>query len=146
MIAENVADLIDRVKSVSALTASASIFLGGHGTDPALLKIPLPAAWVRYEQDSPDEAPYSTSSGAGPAIVPASQVCLAMCSVIIYVPYVSESDLLTTQYPLLEQVIAAIHGKDAPSGHRWRYFGQKIALVANDRMAYQQRYTLDMVL
>lgn len=146
MIAEIAADLVARVKSVPALAASASLSLGGHGTDPALLKIPLPAAWVRYEGDSVDEAPYSTSSGGGMAIIPESQLMLCMASVIIYLPYISEADMIDNQYPLLEEVIHAVHAQEAPSFYRWRYFGQKIALVANDRMAFQQRYTLEMVI
>jgi hypothetical protein len=65
--------------------------------------------------------------------------------VVIYVPYVSQDDLLTVQFPLLESVIAAVrdNGSEATSGNRWRYIGQKLAMVYPDRLAYEQHYTLD---
>ena len=139
MISACALDLIARVTSIAAFTNSASFTLGGHGVDPVLVKIPLPAAWLLYRGDGQDE-------DAREAIVPGVEVMLSAWSVILYVPYADQTDFLTVQFPLMESVITTIRGKTAPSGHRWRYTGQKLVNVLPDRIAYEQRYTLDMVL
>ena len=139
MISENALDLIARVTSITAFANSASFTLGGHGVDPALVKIPLPAAWVLYRGDGQKE-------DSDEALVPGVGIMLSTWSVILYVPYAVQSDLLTVQFPLLESVITTIRGKTAPSGHRWRYDGQKLVNVLPDRIAYEQRYTLTMVI
>jgi hypothetical protein len=149
MIAENAEDLVARVTSVPALATSAGLALGGRGADPALTKIPLPAAWIMFGKDQVNEPPYGTSqSGGFGGMVPQIENIQQVFSVVIYVPYISQDDLLTTQYPLLESVIAAVrgNGRPAPSGHRWRYIGQKLAMVYPDRLAYEQHYTIDAVM
>ena len=146
MIAENAADLVARVKSIPALTNSAGLAIGGKAGDPSLLKIPPPVAWILFGGDQADEEPYTASSRTGPGMVPSVEVVLAIFRVLVYVPYINDDDLLTNQYPLLESVIRAIRGQQAPSGHRWRYLGQKLTLVYTDRLAYEQRYSLDMVI
>lgn len=145
MISENVADLIAKIQTLPQLASSSGLAIGGKGTDPGLLKIPLPAAWIMYSKDDVDEAPFG-QGGAQPGLVPAQEVVLATCSVLIYLPYTDQDDLLNVQLPLLESVITAIRGKIAPSGHRWRYVGQKLALVYPDRIAYEQHYTLTAML
>lgn len=145
MIAENLQDLISKVVSVPAFTASASLVLGGKGTDPGMLKVPLPAAWIMYSKDDADEPPFGHSS-SGHGMVPATQVLLMTCSILIYLEYTTQSDMLSVQLPLLESIALAIKGTEAPSGHRWRYLGQKLAVVYPDRIAYEQHYTLTAAL
>jgi hypothetical protein len=149
MIADNAADLVTRVASVPALANSAGLALGGRGADPALTKIPLPAAWIMFGKDQVNEQPYGTSqSGGFGGMVPQIENIQQVFSVVIYVPYTSQDDLLTVQYPLLEAVVAAVRGdgRAAPSGHRFRYIGQKLAMVYPDRLAYEQHYTVDSVM
>jgi hypothetical protein len=146
MITENLTHLVSLVTSVPSLSASAGLAVGGKGSDPGMIKIPLPAAWVMYTKDDVDEPPYGKTNSDQPGIVGAVQAVLATCSVLIYLPYSTQDDLLTVQFPLLESVIKAVHGKEAPSYHRWRYIGQKLALVYPDRIAYEQHYTLSAML
>lgn len=143
-IADNAADLVARVTSVPELTNSAGLAVGGRGNDPGLIKIPLPAAWVMFGKDMNEEDVPGSSPHGGFNMVGASTTVLATYSVLIYVPYLSQDDLLNVQFPLLLSVIRAIRGQEAPSGHRWRYTGQKLALVYPDRLAYEQHYTLTM--
>jgi hypothetical protein len=146
MIADIAADLVERVTSVPALANSSGLAIGGRGADPALTKIPLPAAWIMFGKDQVDESPYGSSqSGGRGGLIPNGENIQLVFSVVIYVPYVSQDDLLTVQLPLLESVIAAVRdsGRAAPSGHRWRYIGQKLAMVYPDRLAYEQHYTID---
>lgn len=143
MIAGLAADIVAKVKTVTALAASTALSIGGRTNDPGLLKIPLPAAWVVLKADGTDEA--NLSHGPNSGLIPPSQEMMATYAVTLFIPYISDADLLATQFPLLEAVVKAVHATDAPSGYRWRYVGQKIALVYPDRLAYEQRYTVSYV-
>jgi hypothetical protein len=146
MISENAADLVARVSSVAGFEGRAGLAIGGRGADPAMTKIPLPAAWIMFGKDQVDESPYGSSqSGGRGGLIPNGENVQQVFSVVIYVPYLSQDDLISTQFPLLEAVIAAVrdNGREAPSGNRWRYIGQKLAMVYPDRLAYEQHYTLD---
>jgi hypothetical protein len=105
-----------------------------------LLKVPLPAAWVSLKTDQVDEQDYTHGPASG--LIPASQQMMATYTAMLFVPYADDADLLAVQLPLLEAVANAVHATEAPSGYRWRYIGQRIALVYPDRLAYEQRYTL----
>lgn len=146
MIAENLLDLITKVTSIEALATSSGLALGGKGSDPGLQKLPLPAAWIMYAKDDVDEDPIGHGNAHSPGMVPAVQALSVLISILIYIPYTTQDDLLNVQLPLLETVIKTIRGTDAPSGHRWRYLGQKLALVYPDRIAYEQHYTLTAVM
>lgn len=143
MIADLGSDLVTKVQGIPALLNSSSITLGGKATDPGMLKMAVPCAWVSMKGDNEDES--SLSNMAGATLVPATQIMLGTWAVTIFVPYVDDADMLATQYPLLEAVRDAIHATDSPSGERWCYLGQKIALVYPDRLAYEQRYSVRFV-
>jgi hypothetical protein len=146
MISENAADLVARVASVAGFEGRVGLAIGGRGADPAMTKIQLPAAWVLFGKDQVDESPYGSSqSGSRGGLIPNGENIQQVFSVVIYVPYLSQDDLLGNQFPLLESVIAAVrdNGREAPSGNRWRYIGQKLAEVKPERLGYEQHYTLD---
>lgn len=151
MISELAADLVAKVETIAALVSRTSLSIGGRTNDPGLLKIPLPAAWIVLKQDAIEEPGYAHESDGG--LVSPSQRVLATFAVTVFIDYLTDADMLAVQFPLLELVVEAIHGKDAGtvvngqaiSGYRWRYIGQKLALVYPDRMAYEQRYTVSYV-
>lgn len=134
MIAENSAQLVTLIQGIPVLAKSTGLAAGGKAPDPALTKIPLPAAWVLYAGDKPNEP--QTGFNAS------NQVLTANYVVMIYVAYISAADLEATQYPMIEAVIQAIRGQQAPHGQRWRYEGQKLSVVNPDRLAYEQRYSV----
>lgn len=134
MIAENAQHLLSMVQSVPLLAQKSGFAVGGQAPDPGLSKIPLPAAWVILSGDK--------CGDDDEKMRPAIEVVTLTFVVMLYVPYLGQSDLLANQFPLLEQVIQAVRGQKAPSGHRWRYMGQQLALVNADKLAYEQRYTL----
>ncbi len=144
MIAENAADFSARFMTVTEFEGRVAFGLGGHGTDPGLTAIPLPAAWLNFSSDVVDEAPFGHSQ-ARPGMVPEVELVLASFTAAIYLPYVDEADLIATQYPLLEACIKAVKANQgqSPGGFRWRYVGQKLALLYPDRLAYEQHYTLN---
>lgn len=138
MIADNAKALIDLLRTVPALAQNVGLTLGGQTPDPSLSKIALPAAWVLHTGDKPTDP--------DDAIVPAVQGVRFHYVVAIYLPYVSQSDMLNVQFPLLEAVINAVRGQTAPSGHRFAYAGQRITLINPGRITYEQTYTLQAVL
>jgi hypothetical protein len=144
MIAEAAQDILDKIRTVTALTDATGIALGGKGTDPGQQKLPLPSCWLMYGKDDPDELPFE--NGRGPGIVPAQQVITITMVAMIYIQYTTQADMLAVQYPLLRSVIAAVHGQAAVNRNRWRYVGQKLAFVYPDRIAYEQHYTLTVVM
>jgi hypothetical protein len=142
MLAELAADLLEKVRSVEALTNSAALTIGGKALDPDLTKIPLPAAWVVLRKEGKDVTPYERNDMSG---VVDEYMLGGIWTVTVMVPYLSDEDLLTTQYPLLESVRKAIHKnavaiEEADGAMRWAYMGMRIALVYTDRLAYEQTY------
>ena len=138
MMDELAADILALVQGV---IPQSSLTLGGRSDDPVLAKIPLPAAWVQHVKDIPDEQSYTHGPATG--VVHEAQSILALYSVLVFVPYTTDTDMLKVQFPLIEALRVAIHAKDAPSGFRWRYAGMDIVRVYTDRLAYEQRYTVD---
>ena len=132
-------DLHTKLATVSALAASAGFAVGGRTSDPALTKIPLPAAWILMMKD---EATEQDSL----AVVSAQQVLKIEYGVMIYVPYTSQTDLISTQFPLLRAVRTAIHATSAPNGYRWKYKGQRLALINADRLCYEVRFEILVLL
>ena len=135
MYAQNAQDLLTKIATVPALSASVGLSVGGQTPDPAMSKIPLPAAWVLLADD--------IAKDPDTGLIPMIQHLNLTYVVMIYLPYIGQSDLLTNQYPLLEAVRSAIHGTTAPSGFRWKYQKAKLVLINPGRIAYEQRYTLD---
>ncbi|OYV99040.1 MAG: hypothetical protein B7Z62_02055 [Deltaproteobacteria bacterium 37-65-8] len=127
-------DLVTKLETVTALATSSGMAVGGKAPDPALTKIPLPAAWVILGEDKADDI----ETG----MIPTTQSVVITYIVMIYVPYLSQTDLINTQIPLMRAARSAIHATKAPNGNRWKYNGQKLALINVDRMAYEQRYTV----
>ena len=141
MIAALAADLLAKFRTVPALENSASLSIGGRSSDPGLVKVPLPVAWLTFSRDASDEQSYEHGPASG--MIHAAPLMIATFSATIFVPYLSDDDLLSTQYPLLLAAVNAVHATESPSGMRWRYAGQRIALVYPDRLAYEQRYTVN---
>jgi len=155
LIAECAADLLARVQTIPVLANRSSITLGGKSQDPGLVKIPLPAAWVMFAGIIPDEAPFSATSHGGGGMVGAIEMMRANFRVALYTSYTTDADLLANGYPLIESLALAVKSAAtgdpetgdvtaAPSGHRWRFAGAKMAIVYNDRLVYELTFTLDM--
>ena len=102
MITALAQDLLTRVESLAALTNRTGLSIGGRTNDPGLLKIPLPAAWIVLKNDTVDESSFQRGPESG--LVPPSQEMMATFAITLFVPYINDADLLTTQYPLLESV------------------------------------------
>ena len=139
MIAENAQDLYNRVQAIPALAASTGLALGGKTPDPGLTKIPLPAAWVLADAGKTTQ---DIRAGRVPTL---ASVHLAY-TVLLYVPYTSQTDLIATQLPLLETLISTVTGQTAPSGQRWFFNDFKLVLVNPDRLGYRISFLLDSIL
>lgn len=130
-------NLLAKVQAIPSLE-NAKLTLGGKAIDPALAKVPLPACWVLLESDHKDEAPLEHIPNAG---VINAQPMQIVWSVIVFVPYTTDDDMLNVQLPLLRSVGKTIHGTEADETSdglvRWMHLGMKKALVYPDRIAYQ---------
>jgi hypothetical protein len=144
VIAELASDLLTKVQSVAGWSTTPALSIGGKSGDPGLIKIPIPAAWVRLHQDMPDIPGDRYERGADSGLVTVNQV-MGVFAVTIFLPYTDDADILAVQFPRLEAVINAVHGTDAPIAMQWRYAGQLLKLVYPDRLAYEQHYTVNFV-
>jgi hypothetical protein len=92
----------------------------------------------------PDNPEDNRERGGFSGYVPPPQV-QAVFAVTVFLPYATDDDLLDVQFVRLNSIITAVHATDAPGGYKWRYAGQRIALVQPDRLAYEQHYAVDFV-
>lgn len=137
-LADCAKQLLALINAVPALNQRVGLRVGGGATDPAMLTLPLPAAWVLLTGDRPLDP--------AAAVNPRGQMVEITYSVMVYVANVSQSDLIDAQIPLLESVIVAVHGQQSPSGHKWKYGGQRLVVVNTDKLGYEQRFTVPMFL
>ncbi len=144
MISELASDLLAKVQSVGGWSTTPALSIGGKSGDPGLIKIPIPAAWVRLHQDMPDTPNERYERGSDSGFVGPNQV-MAVYAVTIFLPYTDDANILTEQFPRLEAVINAVHATSAPLAMQWRYAGQLLKLVYPDRLAYEQHYTVNFV-
>jgi phage gp37-like protein len=138
MIAEQAQDLYSKIVSVPGLAGSVGLALGGKATDPNLAKVSLPAAWVVFTGDKPIEPDYP--------VVPKIQSVLVSFSVMVFVAYDSQSDLISNQYPLLDSCVTAVHGTDSPAGTRWKFEGRSCKLINPDRLGYELKFTVNAMI
>ena len=137
MIGSIAQDLLTKVKTVTAFGTTpvrVGLAVGGKGIDPTMEKVILPASWVIYTGDTNIDT--SNQGECGPNI-------RMEFIVKILVSYGTESDLITNQFTLLENVINAVNGKAGPVGtKKWKYEGQTIDELTDKRLVFDQRYSI----
>ena len=109
MIAELAADLLVKLQAIPGLTCG--LDLVGDLPDPGGVKIPLPSAWIIPRKF------VNTRDGAEKEPLPAAPIIGRVAFVVGL--YLSTSNQIATQLPLLQQVAKAIQGTTSPSGQRW---------------------------
>ena len=129
-LSDCVNDIYTKVQGIPALAASTGLTLGGKEPDPGMTKIPLPAAWVLIP------AGENMNTGDLENRPPTLANVRLMQDVFLHVPYLSQSDLLTNQVPLIEAVVAAIQGTSVAigGGPRWNLHSFKMAGLNTDRV------------
>ncbi len=137
-----------RVSSVPGLETATSFTVGGRSDNPALLQSPLPTAWLELKASIVDEPDYTHGPHSG-LVLPQQTMMATFCAILV-LAYATDDDLLTVQYPFIEQVVNAVQGTtpdpDNPDcGFRWRCIGFQRAAIYNDRLAYEVRFTLTYV-
>ena len=143
MIAECAADILAKVRTVPGLEENAKLTIGAKSGDPGLVKIPLPAAWIVFGKEINDDQSYTHGPAHG---VISAQPMLALFAVTLFMPYTTDEEMLATQYPMLDAVVAAVHGTGTDDGaFFWRFAGQSAVFRYADKLAYEQHYTLNIV-
>ncbi len=136
------ADLLAKVRSITALALRTSLTLGGRTIDPGLVNVALPAAWVTHTASKPDQRDYTHGPESG--FISASMQ-MAEWAVILFIEYSTDDDMLNVQYPLLDELVLAVHGTLSPTGMQWRDAGRRISKIYPDRLAYEQNFTLSFI-
>ena len=129
-------DLVDRVKAISSFSNRVGLALGGKNIDPTLRKLTVPHAWVIYMGDdivSQDE------------MNPCNALIRVNFNVLVAHEYQNhnESELITTDFPLLHEVVAAVKGKSPVVGSTWAYEGQGLDII-DGRLVWVQNYSILM--
>lgn len=133
MIAELAIDLIDKLKTVTALSNRVGMAAAGGAADPAMKSVPLPAAWVAYASDTPIRG-----TGRG-NLAEDSEIRF---TVAVLISYTDQSDLINTQLPTLETIVRSVSGKDSTNfALRWKYAGTQLVDVSSDRLVYEMSFT-----
>lgn len=135
MIAECGQDLLTKIQAIPALANSTSLILGGTLPDPGAVKITPPAVWILHKKAK------NTRDESQKIALP-SQNINALLSYIVAL-YLAPTAQIATQWPLLKTVIKAIHGTDAPTGHRWYWESHDLAAFNVDRMIYPIIFSVD---
>lgn len=129
MIAELAQDLIDKIKTVSALDNRVGMAAAGGATDPTMKTVPLPAVWLMYEGEGPVSQDLRGSL--------AEDVEVRFTAAVM-ISYKSQSDLLNNQLPVLEAIARSVSGKDSTQfALRWKYQGAQLVDIFDDRLVYE---------
>lgn len=143
MIAESAQDLVAKVKSIASnkfgtTTKRVGLAIGGKSIDPLIEKSPRPLAWIIFTSD---ENLDTDDQGVCGSYIKLNFV------VKLLIDYTNETDLLTNQLPLLEEVINAVGGQQGPIGSkRWKYEGQSMDELTATRLVFDQRYSIITIL
>lgn len=129
MIGTICSEVYDLVRAIPALASSTGLVVGGKEPDPGMVKIPLPAAWIlpfrgENRQDKNDPLPPSTA------------MVEHMVMVVLLVPYATQPELIASYYPLVDAVIAAVHGQQLAGGQRAFWRDYELKLVNPDRLGF----------
>ncbi len=132
-IANGVQDIFAKISAIPALASSTGLTVGGHAPDPGMTKIPLPAAWVLFSEAD------NQNVGILLNLPPKQPNVLMQVTVMLHIAYTSQSDLISTQYPLLEAVIAAVQGTSVGTfgSARWNLHSAKLSAINPDRQIFK---------
>ncbi len=139
MIADLSNDLLTAAKSIvsnkfGTTTKRVGLAVGAKSIDPTLQKVQMPAAWVVFIGDQNQS---TSDQGECPAFIKTEFI------IKVFMEYTTESDLVTNQYPLLEELINTINARQGPIGaKKWKYEGQTLDELTGNRIVFDQRYSI----
>jgi hypothetical protein len=137
MISELTQDLINKIKSVSALQNRVGAAVGGTEADPTMSQAPCPYAWVIYGGSQPTGD--SMAEGGRKY-----RMTMYDFTAVVGITYgISDTDLLNNQLPVLEAIQQAVAGTEAIKyADLWEYKGEDLAKIEPDRMIYQLKFSI----
>jgi hypothetical protein len=126
--------MIDSVKSVTELGNRVGLEVGGKDIDPVNKNLTRPAAWVIYVGDDVEESNDRSPCGT---LVRLNFV------VKVLIDRDNEATQISTNLPLLHKVVSAVRGTDPlSSGSKVVYEGQVLEELTNERMVWEQNYSI----
>ena len=131
--------LATALAGVPAIANSTGTSVNSTYPDPTVTQIPLPAAWLGYAGSVPLDKPLNGFSGRG------------VTRKLIYVVMVyldntlGQNAFLTTQLPILDEIVAAVRGllpTPGQAGFAFAFEGERLHSLTTKRVTYEQRFSL----
>lgn len=139
MISELATDLNTAAKSVASgafgtTPVRVGLAVGAKALDPTMQKVATPAAWIIFTGDQ-----NLSDVEQGECFTSVKMEFI----VKVFLDYDTEQDLLANQYPVLNELITTINGRQGPNGaKRWKYEGQSLDELTGNRVVFDQRYSI----
>lgn len=131
-------DLYDKLNAMPSLAGKVGLTSGGKGNDPALTQMPLPGAWAVFRA--------LEATDPSIAINPRVQTMQCKFSVMLFIAYGTQSDLIATQYPIFVEVVKAIRGTEAPNETRWHFDNANVIMINPDRLGYELAFSASITI
>ena len=122
-------DLVDKMKTITALGNRVGLAVGGTDIDPINRDLTRPAAWVIFTGTPVIDASDSATQ----------TVAVAYTYVVkVLIDYDTESQLITTDLPILENTISTVKGTNINGlgFHTWTFGGLALESLDADRMVW----------
>lgn len=135
MIGDILEDLVNKVKTVSALGGRVAATLGGTEGDPTLVHIETPAAWAIFQGSLNSDKPAQKW-----------QVMRHNFNVLVFLPYgQGEANFIDTQLKLVEDVAQAVRGTlPLDQGSTlWEFTGVNLIDIEPTRITYQLSFSVE---
>lgn len=127
-----VKDLFEKISAAPGFSGKAGLHLVGAAVDPSAARMPLPAVAIVFGEMMPTEPAGHMAS--------TSRTFKLSYSVRLFMPNVSQADLVANQLPLIEQLVRAVQGTDAPNSGKWACEGCVCELINTDRLCYEFKF------
>lgn len=138
MISTLATDLLTKLKTITAFGTAPSrvgLTIGGKTLDPIMENIAKPACWVIFTGD--------TNGNQNKLPSTCNKELTYTFIIKIVIDYKTDNDLITNQFPVLEQTVSALHGtKVGSTFNQWRYIGQVVEEITDKRVVFNQTYTI----
>ena len=127
-------DIVDKIKAIQEYSGRVGLAVGGTDIDPINRDLPRPASWVVF-----------TGMTVTDAVDPATKTVSVSYNYVvkILVDYSNESQLISTDFPILENTISAVKGTNINglAFHTWSFTGLSLESLDADRMVWVANFS-----
>lgn len=128
-IADLANDLLTKV-STTSIGNNVGIAAGAKGNDPSMRKATKPSAWIVYT---------GSQNNATTTFPNCNTPVINRFAIITIVAYGTQTEMLSTNYPYLDEVVDAIHNVASDItgfGESWNWDSTTLDSIDKDRLVY----------